>query len=61
MQAFIAWQSEAVRKGKIWDSDGYVVEQVWRAALEWVKREAISSDERGDISRKIINEEIGDE
>ncbi len=30
----------------------------WRAALEWVKREAISLDERGDISRGIINREL---
>ena len=33
----------------------------WRAALEWVKREAISLDERGDISRVVINRELEDE
>ncbi len=30
----------------------------WREALEWVKKEAISLDERGDISRDIINREL---
>jgi hypothetical protein len=34
----------------------------WKAsrieALEWVKREAISLDERGDISRNVINREL---
>ena len=33
-------------------------ELIWQAALEWVKREAISLDERGDISREIINREL---
>lgn len=33
-------------------------EDTWEAALGWAKREAISSDERGDISRKIINREL---
>lgn len=32
-----------------------------KAALEWVKREAISLDERGDISRNIINRELSGE
>ena len=30
----------------------------WKVALDWVKREAISLDERGDVSRKIIEEEL---
>lgn len=34
-------------------------EKYWKAALEWVKREAISLDGRGDISREIINRELG--
>ena len=32
----------------------------WCAALEWVKKEAISLDERGDSNRNIINRELGD-
>ena len=38
-----------------------VSETAWRGALEWVKKEAISLDERGDISRGIINRELEDE
>ncbi len=30
----------------------------WRAALEWVKKEAISLDERGDANRNVINREL---
>ena len=32
----------------------------WRAALEWVKREAIALDERGDANRTVINRELGE-
>ncbi|KKN26359.1 hypothetical protein LCGC14_0875440 [marine sediment metagenome] len=32
--------------------------KTWRAALGWVKKEAISLDERGDISREIIDREL---
>ena len=35
-----------------------LVEAVWRACCEWIKKEAISLDERGDISREIINREL---
>jgi len=35
--------------------------KAWRAALEWVKKEAISLDERGNISRRIIDKELGDQ
>lgn len=31
----------------------------WRAALKWVKREAITMGQHGEISRKIINRELG--
>ena len=49
---------------KFWDSlrspiDIYTaMEEVWKAALEWVKKEAISLDERGNMSRNIINREL---
>lgn len=33
----------------------------WRAALEWTKKEAIASDERGDINRVVINRELEEE
>ena len=33
---------------------------IWRAALKWVKKEAISLDERGDSNRNVINRELGD-
>lgn len=44
-----------------WDR-GYLsgVEDGFRAALKWVKREAISLDERGNTSRVIINRELED-
>jgi len=35
-----------------------VINEGRKATLKWVKREAISLDERGDISRKIIDREI---
>ncbi len=38
----------------------FAYEEGWRAALEWVKQEAISLDERGDISRNIIEKELED-
>jgi len=33
-------------------------EDTWKVALGWVKREAISLDERGDSSRNVINREL---
>jgi len=36
-------------------------QEIWKAALEWVKREAISLDERGDISRTVIDRELNNE
>ncbi len=30
----------------------------WKAALEWVKKEAISHDEHGDSNRTVINQEL---
>ncbi len=35
-----------------------VSETAWRGALEWVKKEAISLDERGDANRTVINREL---
>ena len=35
-----------------------LAEVIWRECLEWVKKEAISLDERGDISRGVINREL---
>jgi hypothetical protein len=34
--------------------------KAWKAALKWVKREAISLDERGDSSRNVINRELNE-
>ena len=40
--------------------DQKLAKKYWRAALEWVKREAISLDERGDANRAVINRELED-
>ena len=62
MKEFKKWQrSRAVKTvGYINNSDAYDAgeEAGWKAALEWVKKEAISLDERGDANRNVINREL---
>lgn len=59
------WKSENFKPEKnLVDSKDYLcgyvdgLEAGYQAALEWVKKEAISLDERGDISRGVINREL---
>jgi len=48
----------------LWEENGGGIcgkracEGYYRAALDWVKKEAISLDERGDTSRNVINKEL---
>jgi len=58
MKAFKKWRKEDVYSeicGHDWHNGA---ELAWKAALEWVKREAISLDERVDVSRNVINREL---
>ncbi len=53
MKAFEEWYN---KEHEPFHKDMY--EKGWKAALAWVKREAISLDERGDLNRVVINEEL---
>jgi len=57
MKAFEEWYNE-FEEPVNFDEDWFRYEAGWKAALEWVKREAISLDERGDVSRNVINREL---
>lgn len=62
MKAFMKW-FDRVRYNPSLDSVGNAEQYendaaVWRKALEWVKKEAISLDERGDCIRAVINKEL---
>lgn len=53
------WEMEGqnlVGCGRITDTE--LAEEVWKAALKWVKKEAISLDERGDGNRAVIDREL---
>lgn len=61
MEAFDNWLEQDFYPDESFeDGDWFVAERAWKAALEWVKQEAISLDKCGDISRSlyIINKEL---
>ncbi len=60
MKAFETWRDKTfgTNGGGLSQQSKGKMSLTWRAALEWVKQEAISLDERGDTSRNVINKEL---
>ena len=53
-----SWTTDVGKQGLGPNKCEAVAKGAYKEALEWVKKEAISLDERGDISRGIINREL---
>ena len=53
------YEEEVTKEGlTVFHPRKVIAGKFWRKALEWVKREAVSLDGRGNISKRTINKEL---